>query len=1103
MIRILNRFIRRGAFVSLGLLIACDVRAQDDRRERSDPQLILETGARSGTCDELMFTPDGKELVAAGDDKVVRIWSYENGRLNESSPRTLRWSIWRQQRGSIYALALSQTDPRMAAFGGWGVRTGSIAIVDYQSGRTLHALTDTQGNDKTIWEIAFAPTGDQLAYGTDDGQVCLWDFDSEKSPATRQLPGYLKQQTNAESRVRLLAYEGTDRLLCVDRAGNVLRWNLDKPAQSPQRLYRLQIPDVFRAAIDRNQKLLAAVPGRDSRDVELRSLDGARATITLPQGCYPHCVAFSADGTQLAVGMRVVAHESGFFKETDGRVGLYDIRKSPPAQVSAFDVGYRPDSVCFHPTDDTLAIAGGNNHEVTVWNIRGHKKTSVVVGVGRCIWGVALSSDGNYVSYQDERATNPTHPNKWGQDPWKSFDLSSRGWAPDSQQVDRVVPLETENGWKVSPDRNDAFKWYVVSPSGKQFLLPLEEQDQLPHCYTFLPAKSDEAARLAVGHYWGASIFRITDAGAERVRLCVGHQAEVMAIGRSADGTKLVTAGRDMIVSLFDLHDWPGQSELGATFIKRHDKIIVDSLEPASPAWEAGLVVGDEIDVVAIDAHLIYSRSQQYGVVGDIDSCLRALSKLVPGKELYVELRRVGQADRTKLLTTVRQRPRWQFFPTVDGEWVLWSCRDHYYDSSPRGDQYIGWQISPDVDAQAVFATAEQFQNVFRRPEKVAELLRADRYQPDRVSFLEIEPPAVEISLLENRREHTDPVVRVAAKALGTRGNQQLERAALYVNDFRQHLWDLREKPSAQFALDVTIQQKDLRSGQNVVTFQCFNRAGVRAETSPLLIDGGKGNLKPNLFGLFVGVGDYSAAKPRAQVQDLKCNEDAVEMCKAWAKNEGKLYDQLQLTQLIDAQVSPDNVLRQIRSLSERVKPDDRFVFFLAGHGFHEPGKGNYQFCCSQFDQQLPRANSINIRDISDALAGLRCYKIVLLDTCHSGEAVENPIREFAHPSAGPIVFAACGAHQEAIEDLLLVDSRVYGLFSRAVISALDDDFATKADLNHNRELDTTELENYVHKKVALLMDQLRQDEAIGQDEKQEPVHFLPDLQRRLAIFSR
>src|SRR5438552_18186681 len=81
--------------------------AQVNRRDRQDPELIIESGGRMGACDHLTFTDDGKQLLAVGDDKVVRVWDVVGGKLRPADPAVLRWSIWREQRGSIYALALS------------------------------------------------------------------------------------------------------------------------------------------------------------------------------------------------------------------------------------------------------------------------------------------------------------------------------------------------------------------------------------------------------------------------------------------------------------------------------------------------------------------------------------------------------------------------------------------------------------------------------------------------------------------------------------------------------------------------------------------------------------------------------------------------------------------------------------------------------------------------------------------------------------------------------------------------------------------------------------------------------------------------------------
>lgn len=71
------------------------------RRERNTPGIVLETGARTAACDVLRFSKDGKHLLAAGDDKVVRTWAVgRDGALSVDTLPTLRWPIFRESRGT-------------------------------------------------------------------------------------------------------------------------------------------------------------------------------------------------------------------------------------------------------------------------------------------------------------------------------------------------------------------------------------------------------------------------------------------------------------------------------------------------------------------------------------------------------------------------------------------------------------------------------------------------------------------------------------------------------------------------------------------------------------------------------------------------------------------------------------------------------------------------------------------------------------------------------------------------------------------------------------------------------------------------------------------
>src|SRR5207253_6956506 len=87
-----------------------------------------------------------------------------------------RWSIFREQRGSIYSMALSP-DGKQIAIGGLGLRDGSAAVLDRMTHMIAHGVTRkmTLGRQQsTIWAITFSARGDRIAYGTDDGNVGLW-----------------------------------------------------------------------------------------------------------------------------------------------------------------------------------------------------------------------------------------------------------------------------------------------------------------------------------------------------------------------------------------------------------------------------------------------------------------------------------------------------------------------------------------------------------------------------------------------------------------------------------------------------------------------------------------------------------------------------------------------------------------------------------------------------------------------------------------------------------------------------------------------------------------------------------------------------------------
>jgi PDZ domain/WD domain, G-beta repeat len=77
------------------------------------PILQLDTGGPMAAVSGLAFTPDGKFIVSAGDDKVIRVWDWQKG----MTVRTIRGQSGLGEEGKIYAMALSSDGRWLAASG--------------------------------------------------------------------------------------------------------------------------------------------------------------------------------------------------------------------------------------------------------------------------------------------------------------------------------------------------------------------------------------------------------------------------------------------------------------------------------------------------------------------------------------------------------------------------------------------------------------------------------------------------------------------------------------------------------------------------------------------------------------------------------------------------------------------------------------------------------------------------------------------------------------------------------------------------------------------------------------------------------------------------
>lgn len=107
----------------------------------------------------LSLSRDGKTLLAAGTDGIIRVWDLASGEVK----RTLTGHT-----NSIYKAEFSPNEKLIAS----SSRDMTARIWDFATGRELHKLT---GFHCSVKSVAFSPNGKMVAAVGNDGMVKLWD----------------------------------------------------------------------------------------------------------------------------------------------------------------------------------------------------------------------------------------------------------------------------------------------------------------------------------------------------------------------------------------------------------------------------------------------------------------------------------------------------------------------------------------------------------------------------------------------------------------------------------------------------------------------------------------------------------------------------------------------------------------------------------------------------------------------------------------------------------------------------------------------------------------------------------------------------------------
>ena len=500
------------------------------------PILQIDPGGHKALISDVTFTPDGRYLVSASNDKLIRVWDLETGK----TVRTLRGQIGAGHEGKIFAMALSPDGRWLAAAGFMGISGNEpIRLYDFTSGKLVTLL---KGHTNVVSALAFSPDNRYLVSGSGDNNAIIWNLESKPL----DLDG--SKLSGHTDRIYAVAFTPDSQRVVTGSLDHSLRlWQVqDGGLISTLKGHTNKVRSV---AISPQEDIIAS----GSRDYTIRLWDGRTGQFikTLAnQGTQVGSLSFSPDGRYLVSGVSSAPTNCHVWSIPDGKeIVTY---RGHDNIVLATAVS---------PDGRVVATGGGNNQEIHLWSLRDGKLQQRLSGVGAAIFVVGFSFDGKTLAWgkKDVGSSNAqSEPFEY------TITLPAKSKGLDSKQF-LGTPRKLSGSYRAFSRAQDKWRdWTLRTRKGgnydRQAILDIRQQnrtvasiergatDGYDHrSYTFTP----DGERIISGGM--AGVLTAYNRDGNKLGDFVGHTGDIWAVAVSSDGRLLASGSADQTVRLWDI----------------------------------------------------------------------------------------------------------------------------------------------------------------------------------------------------------------------------------------------------------------------------------------------------------------------------------------------------------------------------------------------------------------------------------------------------------------------------------------------------------------------------------------------------------------------
>jgi WD40 repeat protein len=320
----------------------------------SAPPFVL-TGHK-GPARAIATTPDGKTIVTAGDDGMLRQWNARDG----SSESTLKSG----HTGPILAVAVSP-DGAMILTGSDDKTARLIARAGSKQIRTL------TGHAGPVRSVAFSPRGDRIVTADSQGGLKVWETANGRGVIAF---GHTGPNGGPTKPIQRIAFSGQGGLISASAAATLRTWQFEGQ-WAEHRTLGTHVFRVLALDFSPDGKLLATGGGEPSRSGEMKLWEVGKGllarALTSVHSDTVFAIRFSPDGTKLAS-----ASADKFLKVTsvaDGKL----LRSYEGHTHHVMAVDWR--------SDGKQLVSGGADNVLKVWDFDSGEQLRTLQPAGKQI----------------------------------------------------------------------------------------------------------------------------------------------------------------------------------------------------------------------------------------------------------------------------------------------------------------------------------------------------------------------------------------------------------------------------------------------------------------------------------------------------------------------------------------------------------------------------------------------------------------------------------------------------------------------------------------------------------------------------------------------